>query len=96
MIFSLCQLRSVCSRLREAGVTGHLGVFRTHYEADNSRLYVVCAKNLTEAQISQEFIQFGPMEVKLNTDANSISKVRGQSILIAHFQVAIRLFQSES
>ena len=69
------QVKSVCSNLRACGVRGHLGVFGVHYEADNSRLYVVCAKHITESQLLDEFTVFGTAEVKLNSDANGCSKV---------------------
>ena len=69
------QIKSVCSKLRSCGVQGHLGVFGIHYETDNSRLYVVCAKHLTEAQLLNEFKVFGTVEVKLITDVNRFSKV---------------------
>ena len=69
------QLRSVCSYLRSCGVQGHLGVFGVHYEADNSRLYVVCAKHVAESQLHNEFTVFGDARVKLNCDANGFSKV---------------------
>ena len=69
------QIKSVCSKLRSCGVQGHLGVFSVHYETDNSRLYVVCAKHLTEAQLLNEFKVFGTAEVKLITDVNGFSKV---------------------
>ena len=69
------QIKSVCSKLRSCGVQGHLGVFGIHYETDNSRLYVVCAKHLTEAQLLNEFKVFGTVEVKLITDVNGFSKV---------------------
>lgn len=65
----------MCSNLRACGVRGHLGVFGVHYEADNSRLYVVCAKHITESQLLDEFTVFGTAEVKLNSDANGCSKV---------------------
>lgn len=67
-------LRSVCSYLRSCGVQGHLGVFGVHYEADNSRLYVVCAKHVAESQLHNEFTVFGDARVKLNCDANGFSK----------------------
>lgn len=67
-------IKSVCSKLRSCGVQGHLGVFGIHYETDNSRLYVVCAKHLTEAQLLSEFKVFGTVEVKLITDVNRFSK----------------------
>ena len=69
------QIKSVCSKLRSCGVQGHLGVFGIHYETDNSRLYVVCTKHLTEAQLLNEFKVFGTVEVKLITDVNRFSKV---------------------
>ena len=65
----------MCSNLRSCGVRGHLGVFGVHYEADNSRLYVVCAKHVTESQLQDEFTVFGSADVKLNFDANGLSKV---------------------
>lgn len=68
-------MKSVCSKLRDFGVRGHLGVFGVHYEADNSRLYVVCAKHVTEAQLLDEFKVFGTADVKLNKDVNGFSKV---------------------
>ena len=69
------QLKTVCSNLRASEVRGHVGVFGVHYEADNSRLYVVCAKHVTESQLLHEFSVFGTAQVKLNTDANGFSKV---------------------
>ena len=54
---------------------GHIGVFGLHYEADNSRLYVVCAKHVTESQLVNEFSVFGAAQVKLNIDSNGLSKV---------------------
>ena len=69
------QLKSVCSCLREAGVSGHLGLFGVYYEADNSRLYVVCAKHVTEPELHSEFALFGPAQVKLNVDVAGNSKV---------------------
>ena len=50
-------------------------MFGVHYEADNSRLYVVCAKHLTQTQLLDEFKVFGTAEVKLNCDVNGFSKV---------------------
>lgn len=50
-------------------------MFGVHYEADNSRLYVVCAKHVTESQLQDEFLVFGSAHVKLNLDANGLSKV---------------------
>lgn len=70
------QVKSACSKLRGYGVRGHLGVFGVHYEADNSRVYVVCAKHVTEAELHDEFKVFGNAEVKLNTDVNGFSKVK--------------------
>ncbi|KAL9952504.1 hypothetical protein ACROYT_G039771 [Oculina patagonica] len=67
-------IKSVCSKLRGFGVRGHLGVFGVYYEADNSRLYVVCAKTVTEAQLLDEFKVFGTSDVKLNKDVNGFSK----------------------
>ncbi|XP_015750756.1 PREDICTED: uncharacterized protein LOC107330709 isoform X3 [Acropora digitifera] len=67
-------IKLVCANLRSQGVTGHMGVFGVHYEADNSRLYVVCAKYVTEPQLYNEFTVFGPAQVKLNFDANGLSK----------------------
>lgn len=52
-----------------------MGVFGIHYEADNSRLYVVCAKDVTEPQLYNEFTVFGSAQAKLNFDANGLSKV---------------------
>lgn len=69
------QLKTVCSNLRAFGVRGHIGVFGLHYEADNSRLYVVCAKHVTESQLVNEFSVFGAAQVKLNIDLNGLSKV---------------------
>ena len=69
------QIKSVCSKLRSCGVQGHLGVFGVHYETDNSRLYIVCTKHLTEAQLLNEFKVFGTVEVKLITYVNGFSKV---------------------
>ena len=69
------QVKLACSNLRSQGVQGHLGVFGIHYEADNSRLYVVCAKHVTESQLHDEFSAFGSTQVKLNCDANGLSKV---------------------
>ena len=77
------QVKSVCSRLRACGVGGHLGVFGVHYEADNSRLYVVCAKHVTQTQLLDEFKVFGTAEVRLNCDVNGFSKV-----LVIHFPSA--------
>ena len=54
-------------------------MFGLHYEADNSRLYVVCAKHVTESQLVNEFSVFGAAQVKLNIDFNGLSKV---SILV--------------
>ena len=51
-------------------------MFGVHYEADNSRLYVVCAKHVTESQLLDEFAAFGTAQVKLNNDASGFSKVR--------------------
>lgn len=56
-------------------MSGHIGVFGIHYEADNSRLYVVCAKHVTAPQLYDEFSVFGSAQVKLNFDANGMSKV---------------------
>lgn len=67
-------LKLVCTRLRAVGVTGHVGVFGLHYEADNRRLYVVCAKHVTEAELVGHFAQFGAAEVKLNRDPKGASK----------------------
>lgn len=67
-------VKLACSNLRSQGVQGHLGVFGIHYEADNSRLYVVCAKHVTESQLHDEFSAFGSTQVKLNCDANGLSK----------------------
>lgn len=67
-------IKLVCANLHSQGVTGHMGVFGIHYEADNSRLYVVCAKHVTEPQLYNEFTVFGPAQVKLNFDANGLSK----------------------
>ncbi|KAJ7357810.1 hypothetical protein OS493_022620 [Desmophyllum pertusum] len=67
-------VKSVCSNLRSCGVRGHLGVFGVHYEADNSRVYVVCAKHVTQTQLLDEFKVFGTAEVKLNNDVNGFSK----------------------
>ena len=50
-------------------------MFGVHYEADNSRLYVVCAKHVTQTQLLDEFKVFGTAEVKLNNDVNGFSKV---------------------
>ena len=50
-------------------------MFGIHYEADNSRLYVVCAKHVTQTQLHDEFKVFGTAEVKLNCDVNGFSKV---------------------
>ena len=50
-------------------------MFGIHYEADNSRLYVVCAKHVTQTQLLDEFKVFGTAEVKLNCDVNGFSKV---------------------
>ena len=50
-------------------------MFGLHYEADNSRLYVVCAKHVTESQLVNEFSVFGPAQVKLNMNFNGLSKV---------------------
>ena len=72
---SILQLKTVCSNLRAFGVRGHIGVFGLHYEADNSRLYVVCAKHVTESQLVNEFSVFGAAQVKLNIDSNGLSKV---------------------
>lgn len=76
-LYYLCrlQIKLVCANLRSQGVTGHMGVFGVHYEADNSRLYVVCAKHVTEPQLYNEFTVFGSSQVKLNFDANGLSKV---------------------
>ena len=76
-LYYLCclQIKLVCANLRSQGVNGHMGVFGIHYEADNSRLYVVCAKHVTEPQLYNEFTVFGPAQVKLNFDANGLSKV---------------------
>lgn len=84
--FVLTQIKSVCSKLRACGVRGHLGVFGVHYEADNSRLYVVCAKHVTQTQLLDEFKVFGTAEVKLNCDVNGFSKV-----LVIHFLSAPNL-----
>lgn len=67
-------LKSACSKLRSCGVRGHLGVFGVHYETDNSRVYVVCAKHVTEGQLLNEFKAFGTAEVKLVADVNGFSK----------------------
>lgn len=67
-------LKTVCSNLRAFSVRGHIGVFGLHYEADNSRLYVVCAKHVTESQLVNEFSVFGTAQVKLNIDSNGLSK----------------------
>lgn len=89
--FVFLQVKSVCSNLRSCGVRGHLGVFGVHYEADNSRLYVVCAKHVTESQLQDEFTVFGSAHVKLNLDTNSLSKV---IIHILHFNLSLlRLFK---
>ena len=72
---SILQLKTVCSNLRAFGVRGHIGVFGLHYEADNSRLYVVCAKHVTESQLVNEFSVFGAAQVKLNIDLSGLSKV---------------------
>lgn len=85
-VFVLMQVKSVCSRFRACGVRGHLGVFGVHYEADNSRLYVVCAKHVTQTQLLDEFKVFGTAEVKLNCDVNGFSKV-----LVIHFLSARNL-----
>ena len=93
------QIKSVCSKLRSCGVQGHLGVFGIHYETDNSRLYVVCAKHLTEAQLLNEFKVFGTVEVKLITDVNGFSKVDLFSFIFFFlFQTASypRVFSSPS
>ena len=81
------QLKSVCSKLREVGVRGHLGVFGVYYKADNSRLYVVCSKQVPESQLQNEFGAFGVAEVKLNKDVNGFSKVGldGSLDLTTHF-----------
>lgn len=50
-------------------------MFGIHYQADNSRLYVVCAKHVTQTQLLDEFKVFGTAEVKLNCDINGFSKV---------------------
>ena len=50
-------------------------MFGLHYEADNSRLYIVCAKLVTESQLVNEFSVFGAAQVKLNMDFNGLSKV---------------------
>jgi len=50
-------------------------VFGVHYESDNSRLYVVCAKHVTQTQLLDEFKVFGTAVVKLNCDVNGFSKV---------------------
>ena len=50
-------------------------MFGLHYEADNSRLYVVCAKHVTESQLLNKFSVFGAAQVKLNIDSNGLSKV---------------------
>ena len=50
-------------------------MFGVHYEADNSRLYVVCAKHVTQTQLLDEFKVFGTAKVKLNCDVNGFSKV---------------------
>ncbi|CAH3173670.1 unnamed protein product, partial [Porites evermanni] len=71
---SILQLKTVCSNLRAFGVRGHIGVFGLHYEADNSRLYVVCAKHVTESQLVNEFSVFGAAQVKLNIDLSGLSK----------------------
>lgn len=84
--FVLTQIKSVCSKLRGCGVRGHLGVFGVHYEADNSRLYVVCAKHVIQTQLIDEFKVFGTAEVKLNCDVNGFSKV-----LVIHFLSAPNL-----
>ena len=85
-VFAFTQIKSVCSKLRGCGVRGHLGVFGVHYEADNSRLYVVCAKHVTQTQLIDEFKVFGTTEVKLNCDVNGFSKV-----LVIHFLSAPNL-----
>lgn len=85
-VFAFTQIKSVCSNLRACGVRGHLGVFGVHYEADNSRLYVVCAKHVTQTQLLDEFKVFGTAEVKLNCDVNGFSKV-----LVIHFLSAPNL-----
>ena len=79
------QIKSVCSKLRSCGVQGHLGVFGVHYETDNSRLYVVCTKHLTEAQLLNEFKVFGTAEVKLITDVKGFSKVDLFSFIFLFF-----------
>ena len=61
-------------------------MFGVHYEADNSRLYVVCAKHVTQTQLLDEFKVFGTAEVKLNCDVNGFSKV-----LVIHFLSAPNL-----
>ena len=50
-------------------------MFGIHYQADNSRLYVVCAKHVTQTQLLDEFKVYGTAEVKLNCDVNGFSKV---------------------
>ena len=83
------QIKSVCSKLRSCGVQGHLGVFGVHYETDNSRLYIVCTKHLTEAQLLNEFKVFGTAEVKLITNVKGFSKVDLFSfIFLFSFQTA--------
>ena len=67
-------------------------MFGVHYEADNSRLYVVCAKHVTESQLQDEFTVFGSAHVKLNLDANGLSKVIIH-ILLYDFLSLLRLFE---
>ena len=93
------QLKLVCTRLRAIGVTGHVGVFGLHYDADNSRLYVVCAKHVTEAELLEHFVQFGAVEVKLNRDPMGASKVcsgkvKGYLVLRKQFICAYGLWNT--
>lgn len=61
-------------------------MFGVYYEADNSRLYVVCAKTVTEAQLLDEFKVFGTADVKLNKDVNGFSKVSViRPFIFSHF-----------
>ena len=61
-------------------------MFGVYYEADNSRVYIVCAKHVTQTQLLDEFKVFGTAEVKLNCDVNGFSKVH-----VIHFLSAPKL-----
>ena len=61
--YSIFKIKSVCKNLRLKNVTGHLGVFREYFEADNSRLQVTCSKDVSEEELRSIFAQFGTFYV---------------------------------